>query len=57
MRPEPYDIKQDDKAVDAVTELAQKLYNEDGYQGNLYKTPGNMTNVYEARAMAIIGEE
>lgn len=36
----------------AVIELAQKLYNEDGYSGNLYKS--DKDQVYESRAIDIL---
>ena len=40
---------------DTIMMLAQKLYTEDGYQGNLYKS--DKATIYEAKAIKIIEKE
>lgn len=40
-----------------ITELAQKLYNDDGHVGNLAKTHGHTLEYYELKAIKILGEE
>ena len=40
--------------TDHIPEIAQRLWEEDGRCGNLYKTPGNWTHIYESRAQAYL---
>ena len=40
--------------TDHVPDIAQRLWEEDGRCGNLYKTPGNWTHIYESRAQAYL---
>ena len=40
-----------------ITELAQKLYNDDGHAGNIAKTSGHTLEYYELKAIKILGEE
>lgn len=41
-----------------IVELTQKLYNEDGHSGNVYKkAPPETLRYYENKALEIIGEE
>jgi hypothetical protein len=37
-----------------VTDLAQKLYNDDGNSGNLYRQSPEMTLKYEGKAVDIL---
>jgi hypothetical protein len=39
-----------------ITELAQKLYNDDGHAGNVGKTSGHTLEYYELKAIKILGE-
>lgn len=51
MRPDPYDVRMDKKLEDEFTELVQKLYNEDGHCGNIYKkAPVALLRYYEEKA-------
>lgn len=37
-----------------IMELAQKLYNDDGHAGNVYKAPVKILRLYEDKAIAIL---
>jgi hypothetical protein len=52
---ENYEKTKEREQSDRVSELAQKLYNEDGYAGNLYKSYKDQ--IYEDKAMKIIEKE
>lgn len=40
--------------LDAVSELAQKMYNDDGHAGNLYRTYGDICQRYENKAIDLL---
>lgn len=40
-----------------IVELAQKLFNEAGYSGNVYKADPKLLRRFENQALEILGEE
>jgi hypothetical protein len=40
--------------TDHIPDIAQRLWEEDGRCGNLYKSPGTWTNIYESRAVDLL---
>jgi hypothetical protein len=55
---ENYEAKKEREQSDTVESLAQKLYEDDGWSGNIYRRASvNLLRVYEYKAMEILEKE